>query len=120
MVAGDRRGGGRPARTGGPPRPVRHPAGRGRQDWLQFLGISYHVAPNIGIPVSTTSFGLRVVDEELELTCQIFNETGERVQDLVVENPKRPWGGDAVGVPLTLDRFPGTSLTLPGSTTATA
>jgi hypothetical protein len=87
------------------------PLGVDDQDWLRFLGISYHVAPNIGIPVSTTSFGLRVVDEELELTCQIFNETGEHVQDLVVENPKRPWGGDAVGVPLTLDRFPGTSLT---------
>lgn len=107
MVAGDRRGG------DDLPEPAVHrgqyviPLGVDDQDWLRFLGISYHVAPNIGIPVSTTSFGLRVVDEELELTCQIFNETGEHVQDLVVENPKRPWGGDAVGVPLTLDRFLG-------------
>lgn len=80
-------------------------------DWLTFLGISYHVSPNIGIPVTTTSFSLHVENEEIELSCVVYNKVGDHVQDLVVENPKLPWGGDATGVPLPLDRFPGSSLT---------
>ncbi|MGW1501413.1 hypothetical protein ACWCQW_23045 [Streptomyces mirabilis] len=87
------------------------PLDMAQEDWLEFLGVSYYVTPDIGIPVSTSAFSLRVEDEEIELTCQVYNEVGEHIQDLVVENPKKPWGGDAFGPPIPLDRLSGTSMT---------